>query len=302
MSKVAIIGLCGDSLFYNLDHLPKKGETVHSSFLHREVGGKGFNQAVAMKRQGVDVYFLGAVGNDDIGQKCEDYLKNEGINAFLVRKDIPSACASILKSKDGNNEVIVYRGASDLINIDDLKGFYKYIDICDWVMLTYEIPYDVLKETVKYAKEKHKKIFINPAPYVYDDIELLKDANIICSNETETMQMFKADKFDLEKMNLLRKEYGLNDLVITLGDKGSAVYRNNELKGREGNYLNNVKKIKAVDSTGAGDVFCACLCAKLLEDEDLFKAVKYANQEAGKSVLIPYVLDAIPRRTYNEKN
>ena len=293
MSKVAIIGLCGDSLFYNLDHLPKKGETVHADFLHREVGGKGFNQAVALKRQDVDVYFLGAVGNDDIGDKCEAFLKQEGISAVLVRKNIPSACASILKSKDGNNEVIVYKGASEKIDIKDLEGFYKYIDICDCVMLTYEIPYDVLKEAVKYAKEKHKKIFINPAPYVYDDMELLKDADVVCPNETEAIQMFKTRKFDLDKINVLRKEYGLNDLVITLGKDGAAACQ-------EIVQLAKSRKIKAVDSTGAGDVFCACLCTKLLEGEDLFKAVKYANQEACKSVLIPYVLDAIPRRKNNE--
>ncbi|MBP5407895.1 MAG: ribokinase [Bacilli bacterium] len=300
MKKVAIIGLCGDSLFYNLDHLPKKGETVHASFLHREVGGKGFNQAVALKRQGIDVYFLGAVGNDDIGKKCEDYLKNEGINAFLVKKDVPSACASILKAEDGNNEVVVYRGASDLINLDDLKGFYKYIDLCDWVMLTYEIPHEVLKETVKYAKEKHKKIFINPAPYVYDDMELLKAADLVCPNKTEAKQMFKVKRFDFDDIYELRKEYGLNDLVITLGKEGSVAYRKNILSGQDLVRVSRVKKIDAVDSTGAGDVFCACLCAKLTEGEDLFKAVKYANQEAGKSVLIPYVLDAIPRRKDNE--
>lgn len=300
MKRVAIIGLCGDSLFYNLDHLPKKGETVHASFLHREVGGKGFNQAVALKRQGIDVYFLGAVGNDDIGKKCEDYLKNEGINAFLVKKDVPSACASILKAEDGNNEVVVYRGASDLINLDDLKGFYKYIDLCDWVMLTYEIPHEVLKETVKYAKEKHKKIFINPAPYVYDDMELLKAADLVCPNKTEAKQMFKVKRFDFDDIYKLRKEYGLNDLVITLGKEGSVAYRKNILSGQDLVRVSMVKKIDAVDSTGAGDVFCACLCAKLTEGEDLFKAVKYANQEAGKSVLIPYVLDAIPRRKDNE--
>ena len=295
MSKVAIIGLCGDSLFYNLDHFPKKGETVHSDFLQREVGGKGFNQAVALKRQGVDVYFLGAVGNDGIGDKCEAFLKQEGINTFLIRKDIPSACASILKSKDGNNEVIVYKGASEEINIKDLEGFNKYIDICDWVMLTYEMPYDVLKNAVKYAKEKSKKVFINPAPYVYDDMELLQAADVVCPNETEAMQMFKVNKLDLDEINKYRKEYGLNDLVITLGKNGSAVYQKDAL------YLAKTKKVKAVDTTGAGDTFCACLCAKLLEGEDLFKAAKYANQEAGKSVLIPYVLDAIPRRIDNEK-
>ena len=88
MSKVAIIGLCGDSLFYNLDHLPKIGETVHADYLHREVGGKGFNQAVALARQDVDVYFLGAVGNDDIALKCEEFLKQEGIHPFLIKKEI----------------------------------------------------------------------------------------------------------------------------------------------------------------------------------------------------------------------
>ena len=300
MKKVAIIGLCGDSLFYNLDHLPKKGETVHASFLHREVGGKGFNQAVALKRQGIDVYFLGAVGNDDIGKKCEDYLKNEGINAFLVKKDVPSACASILKAEDGNNEVVVYRGASDLINLDDLKGFYKYIDLCDWVMLTYEIPYEVLKEIVKYAKEKHKKIFINPAPYVYDDMGLLKAADLVCPNKTEAKQMFKVKRFDFDDIYELRKEYGLNDLVITLGKEGSVAYRGNLFPGQDHVRVSKIKKLDAVDSTGAGDVFCACLCAGLMEGEDLFKAVKYANQEAGKSVLIPYVLDAIPRRKDND--
>ena len=294
MKKVAIIGLCGDSLFYNLDYLPKKGETVHADFLHREVGGKGFNQAVALARQGVEVYYLGAVGNDDIGTKCEEYLKQEGINAFLVIKDIPSACASILKSKDGSNEVIVYRGASDKINLDDLKSFYKYIDICDCVMLTYEIPYDVLKEAVKYAKVEHKKVLINPAPYVYDDIDLLKSADLICPNETEAMQMFRMNEFDLDNISNLKKENGLNDLVITLGKKGAIAYR-------EDTYISKAKEVKVVDTTGAGDVFFACLCAKLLEEKDLFEAVKYANQEASKSVCISYVLDAIPRREKNEK-
>lgn len=301
MKKVAIIGLCGDSLFYNLDHLPKNGETIHASFLHREVGGKGFNQAVALARQGVDVYFLGAVGNDDIAIKCEDFLKEEGIHPILVRKEIPSACASILKSKDGDNEVIVYRGASDLISLDDLKDFYKYIDMCDCIMLTYEIPYDVLKEAVKYAKKMHKKIFINPAPYVYDDMELLKSADLVCPNKTEAMQMFKVEKFSYDDMNELKKEYGLNDLVITLGKDGSVIYKEAINSCLDMAVVPVSKKITPVDSTGAGDVFFACLCARLLEGEDLFESVKYANQEAGKSVAIPYVLDAIPRREKNEK-
>ena len=289
MSKVAIIGLCGDSLFYNLDHLPKIGETVHADYLHREVGGKGFNQAVALARQDVDVYFLGAVGNDDIALKCEEFLKQEGIHPFLIKKDIPSACASILKAKDGNNEVIVYDGANKELSTNDFNSFKEIIDLVDAVLLTYEIPYDVLKNIIKYAKEKNKKLFINPAPYVYDDLDILKDADLITPNETELMQMFHINYLDFEYILKEKEKLGINIIVATLGANGCAII-DKDIKFAEG------YKVKALDTTGAGDVFNAALLSELLNKNDLIDACKYANKMAALSVEKEYVLEAIPRR------
>ena len=289
MSKVAIIGLCGDSLFYNLDHLPKIGETVHADYLHREVGGKGFNQAVALARQDVDVYFLGAVGNDDIALKCEKFLKQEGIHPFLIKKDIPSACASILKAKDGNNEVIVYDGANKELSTNDFNSFKEIVDLVDAVLLTYEIPYDVLKNIIKYAKEKNKKMFINPAPYVYDDLDILKDANLITPNETELMQMFHINYLDFEYILKEKEKIGINIIIATLGANGCAII-DKDIKFAEG------YKVKALDTTGAGDVFNAALLSELLNKNDLINACKYANKMAAISVEKEYVLEAIPRR------
>ena len=289
MSKVAIIGLCGDSLFYNLDHLPKIGETVHADYLHREVGGKGFNQAVALARQDVEVYFLGAVGNDDIGNKCEEFLKQEGIHPFLVRKNNPSACASILKSKDGNNEVIVYDGANKELSIDDLNPFKEIIDLADAVLLTYEIKEDILNATIEYAKSRNKLIILNPAPYVYDNIDYLKSADIITPNETELMQMFHIKYLDFEYILKEKEKLGINVIVATLGANGSAII-DKDIKFAEG------YKVKALDTTGAGDVFNAALLSELLNKNDLIDACKYANKMAALSVEKEYVLEAIPRR------
>ena len=293
MSKVAIIGLSGDSLFYDLDHLPEKGETLHANILHREVGGKGFNQALALARQGVEVYFLGAVGKDDIGNKCEDFLKQEGIHPFLVRKNIPSACASILKAKDGNNEVIVYDGANKELSIDDLNPFKEIIDLADAVLLTYEIKEDVLKATIEYAKSRNKLIILNPAPYVYDNIDYLKSADIITPNETELTQMFHIKYLDFEYILKEKEKLGINVIVATLGANGCAII-DKEIKFAEG------YKAKAIDTTGAGDVFNACLLCEILNKNDLISACKYANKMAALSVEKAYVLDAIPRREENE--
>ena len=289
MNKVAIIGLCGDSLFYSLDRLPKTGETMHAEFLHREIGGKGFNQAVALARQGVDVNFLCAIGNDEIRKKCEDFLRAEGIHSILVGKDSPSACASILKAKDGNNEVIVYDGANKELSIDDFNLFKEMIDSADAILLTYEIKEEVLKEALNYAKEHNKLIMLNPAPYLYDNIEFLKYADIITPNETELMEMFHIKYLDFEYILKEKIKLGINTIVATLGANGCAII-DKDIKFVEG------YKVKTIDTTGAGDVFNAALLSEILNENDMLSACTYANKMAALSVEKAYVLDAIPRR------
>lgn len=295
MKKVAIIGLSGDSLFYSVDRLPKDGETIHANSFYREVGGKGFNQAVALARQGIKVYFLSAVGQDEVGKRCEEYMIQEGVTAVFKKKDDASAIATILRSKDGENEVIVYDGANKCLNLCDLEEFYEYIKLSDAILLTCEIPYDVLKQAITYAKRLKKMIIINPAPYVYDDMSILQDACVICPNKTEVMQMFKLKEFDLDEIVKFKQSYRLKDIVVTLGKEGLALYQDNGFKLIPG------KNVKAIDTTGAGDVFCACMTSMLLEGKDLFSACEYANIEASKSVCKPYVLDAIPRRGKDEE-
>ena len=107
--KVLVFGLVGDSLFMKTDHFHQPGETIVIDEIHKELGGKGFNQAVAIKKMKVDVGFLGTVGNDEIGMKSKAYLQNLNIDDYIIVKDnANSSFATILTDNRGNNQVSVY--------------------------------------------------------------------------------------------------------------------------------------------------------------------------------------------------
>ena len=289
MSKISIIGLSGNSLFYELNSLPKKGETIKANNFHMEVGGKGYNQAVACKRLGLDVSYLSAIGDDVNGKECVDFMELEGIKHNFVLKDIPTATASILQSEDSSNEVIVYHGANNLLNLDDLNYFKEEILSSNCLLLTYEIPYDVLKEASKLAKDNGVMLVINPAPYIYDDLELLKLADVVCPNEIEFEQMMKSKINSLDDIKELYVKSGLNKLVITLGSKGCLICDGDNFKFIE------ACKVKAVDTTGAGDIFNAALCYGLLNKMSLKEASEFAVKVSGISVTKKYVMNAIPK-------
>ena len=296
MKSIAIIGLSGKSIFYNVKKIPTTGETIHTTNIHQEVGGKGYNQAVACKRQGLDVYYLSAIGQDLEGIECEKFMKNEGINSTFIYKNVNTANASIIKDENGNNEVIVYDGANNLLNEEDIIEFKQKIMNVDALLLTYEIPYNALKCAIKIGKELNKLIVLNPAPYVYEDVDILKDVDFITPNETEVMQMFHIKDFDINLILNKCKELNLKNLIITMGANGCLAFINNACIKIGG------IKVDALDSTGAGDVFNGCFISHYLKNKNIVEACNYANKMASISVTKNYVLDAIPKCNLFERD
>ena len=99
MAHIAIIGLTGQSLFFSVPRFHAGGETVHADDFHSELGGKGCNQAVAAARQGAEVSFLTAVGEDDV-EMVRRFLSQEGIKGSVVgnaRSDVSGVSARVLK-------------------------------------------------------------------------------------------------------------------------------------------------------------------------------------------------------------
>ena len=273
--KITVIGLCGRSVFLELDHFHKKGETVHAKALHTEPGGKGYNQAVAAARLGAEVSFIGCCGEDEDAEACRSFLLSEGITPLI--QTVPcaqTAYAAILTDASGENRVTVFRGAADCLSPEFIKENEAAIARSDYLLLNFEYPMAVNETAAAIALEHEIKIILNPAPACSCSEELLKRCWCVIPNEHEAAFL------------PLRP----SRCVTTLGGKGCEIFENGKITR-----LQAFPAIPA-DTTGAGDCFCAALTLALGEGKSLEEAAKFASLCAARSVAVKHVMPSLPRR------
>ena len=270
MARIAVIGLTGNSVFMCVPRFHAGGETVHATDFHSELGGKGFNQAVAAARQGAEVSFLTAAGAED-AEKVRAFLSAEGIKGMVVGNAMPSAHATILTDGTGETRVTVFPGAR--LDVSDVEPFAEAIASADILLLTNEVPEAVNVRAAEIASASGVKIILNPAPARALPLALSSRVCIFTPNEFETAGL----------------ENVPGEVVETLGAKGCRICSTGEV-------IPAVPCSEAVDSTGAGDTFNGVLAVRLAEGLPLAEACAEANAAAAQSVAIRYVLPAIPYR------
>lgn len=276
MAKIAVIGICGNSIFMHADHFHENGETLVADSVYEEIGGKGINQAVAAARMGAEVSFLAAIGDDTDAQACMDVVQKEGIKGcFSVKKDMRTTFAFILTDKYGENQVTGYHGAE--LTVDDVLGFENEIAQSDILLLQQEVPCEVNEMAAKLAKQHSTKVILNPAPIRVISDEMAETVFVVTPNEQEKQAI------DIKRFR---------NNITTLGGKGCLLNENTVVPAIE---------VKAVDTTGAGDTFNGVLAVCLAEGFGLMEACEYAVKASGISVGRKYVLNAIPYRNEIER-
>lgn len=262
--RIAVIGLSGKSVFMRVKNFPAIGETVVAEEVFTEYGGKGFNQAVAIARLGGEVNFLTAIGEDGDGEKCLQALEAEGVKTFPVKKRFPTAFASILTDRKGENAVTVYRGASDAMTESDVESFTETISECDLLLLQAEIPVRAIGAAIDAAVKVGVPVVYNPAPVDRVTKEQIRKVDYLLPNRFERNHIVGAEE--------------AKNLIVTLGADGAAA--------RFGNRETRVKAIKAeaVDTTGAGDAFCGAFAYFLAAGDEEEKALKKAVIAGGITV------------------
>lgn len=287
-NKVFVIGLSGESVFLNVDEYHKNGETLHSKTFKSEVGGKGYNQVIALNKFGSDVFYLSSIGYDYYGEKCEEFLKQKNVNSLFVKKDLPTAFATILTNSHGENQVTVYDGATRLLDKRDVLKVEDEIKTSSVVLLQLEVPLSVNLEAVRIAKANNVKVIINPAPAINYNLELLQYADIITPNESEARKIFGMNESeDINNILVKMKEVLIKEVIVTLGDKGAMRFFNESVE-----YYPPLK-VKAVDTTGAGDIFNAMLAYMISNETEMKLAIEYAIIASALSVTRKGVVDAI---------
>lgn len=285
--QIAVIGLSGISIFLKIDHFHKAQETILSDAFHLEAGGKGYNQAIAISRFGGNVEYLSATGDDIFSDICQDTLTNNNINSALIKKKGKTALAAIQINKKGENRVTVALGSQ--LEKDDVDSFKVSIRKSEYLLLQFEVPYEVNKRAIEIAREYNVKVIINPAPMNVEYIDLIKDAWLITPNEYEAKEMFGLDLFSsIQDLKEAIIKSNFKQMVITLGEKGSLVYINQSFT------MVPSMKVQSINTTGAGDIYNAGLIYALSAGKDLITACQYATVAAGLSVSKEYVLDSIP--------
>ena len=269
MIKIAVIGIAGESVFLSVDEFNKTGETSVAKSYYNELGGKGFNQAIAAARFGAKVSFLCAVHKDDVA-KFSRISKNNGVTPFFVGKEERSPYAVITTDKKGDNRVLVYRGAN--LDSSDVDVFFNEIKSADVLLINNEVPIEVNEKAVQFAKKNGVKVILNPAPKRENPKDFLDKIDLFTPNEHE-----------IEGLD------GYDNVVITLGDKGCLIKKTNEI-------IPAKKVEKVVDTTGAGDTFNGVLAVCLAEGLDIKKACEKSNIASAIKVTRKYILESIPNR------
>ena len=296
MSKVIVVGSSNTDLVFETPKFPAEGETVIGGDFEVISGGKGANQAVAAARAGADVLFLTKVGDDEFGSNAIAVYNKEGINTSFIEKQkgVASGTAMIMVNQNsGENAIIVAPGANNHLNEQNIDEITDQITATTSVLCKLEVPLNTVDYLLTQAKRKKALTILNPAPYQEISLELLKKVDIITPNETETLGLTGIELVD--KQSIERAAFSLLQMVnkaviITLGDKG-VYFISHEHKGK----FIPTSKVKAVDTTAAGDVFNGYFAAAL-QDNELETAIELGMKSATLSVTRKGAQPSIPFR------
>jgi len=280
--KITVIGSSNTDMICRVSSIPRPGETIMGSAFFTVQGGKGANQAVAAARAGGDVTFIACVGNDAFGQQAIEAYQKEGINTSCIRKvdGVATGVALINVSDTGENSISVAPGANVCLLPAAIDPFKNVILSSHLILMQLEIPIETVDYVARIAHEAGIPVVLNPGPAREIDQEILKRLSLITPNEHEASWLsgcWPEAKDAMESAREIQKQ-GVLSVIVTTGSKG-AYY----LEGNKRGMVEGIK-VKAVDTTAAGDTFNGYLVVELAKGKKLAEAIDIANKAAALSV------------------
>ena len=281
--KICVVGSSNIDLVVKSRRLPSQGETILGGEFLMVPGGKGANQAVAAAKLGAQVYFVAKLGEDIFGTQSFTNFKKEGVNTKYVTRTNKalSGVASIAVDEAGNNTIVVAPGANHLLISQDVKRAESAIASCGAIVAQLEIPVKTVEFAARLAKKFKIPFILDPAPAQKLSSALFAMTDVIKPNETEARILTGVEVTDAKTAGRAAGkllERGVKTIIITMGAKGCFVL-NNEI-----NEFFPAKKVKAVDSTAAGDAFVGGLAFCIARGKTILEAVLFASNVAALSV------------------
>jgi ribokinase len=225
-----------------------------------------------------------AVGDDMFADAIIRNLEAVGVDTSHVRrvKGKPSGVAPIMVEPNGENSILIVKGANADLSPADIDRAADDLKTCDLILLQLEVPLETVYAAIAFGKHHGVKTVLNPAPATAAlDVDRIRDVTFFIPNETE-LAILTGMPVDTESSivtaarSLLDKGFGT--VIVTLGSRGALLTTPTDARRIE------PVPVKAVDTTGAGDAFVGSFARFFAEGVPLEAALKQAARYAADSV------------------
>lgn len=286
---IVVVGAHSQSLFMHVAAIPREGETVAAHGYEETLdGGKATNQAAAAARLGAPVRFVSLVGDDGRGRRILDYLDAQGIDRRWVKiTDAPTDVGFVMLSPHRIPAIASCLDLSQRLDAGFVAAAALAIRGASIVVCQLEAPPSCAREAFELARANGILTLLNPAPMVPLPEGLLELADVLVPNQHEAAALVGRDAPAAELADRVADAAPWAHVVVTAGADGAYL-------GRAGGRSEHVAapRVRAVDTTGAGDAFVGALAARLRDGCDVALAVAFAVRAAALSVTRPGTLDA----------
>lgn len=294
MKKICVIGSLNVDLTVSVPRFNLPGETIFGTDFKTYPGGKGGNQAVAAAKLGADVTMCGALGDDGNSEVYRGLMKKLGIRDLVrVVPGVPSGVALIEVDTAGENRIVVISGANMKVDPAQLDADMESIMECDVFLLQLEIPLDTIEYIAEKLHAAGKTVILDPAPAPATPLSdrLLASVDYVTPNETELAAISgcpTGTEAEIEAAAHVLQAKGCANVIAKIGARGAM------WGGADGMIRVPGFKVKAVDTTAAGDSFNAGFAVGLAEGKSVSDAIRFANAVGALSTTAVGAQGAMP--------
>ena len=294
MKKILVIGSLNMDTVIETPYMPKSGETLAGRSVSFIPGGKGANQAYAAGKLGGNVRMIGAVADDSFGKALTENLEKVGVNTsgIAVLEGQTTGQAFITVDDSGANSIILIGGTNALVSKELIDKNRHLLEECDILIMQLEIDPAVVEYAKDLAVGMGKMVIVDPAPARKD----LPDSfwvgiDYIKPNETELEILVGHEVRGQEALEAAAGQMlakGVKNVMVSLGGDGCMLVNASGCKFYPAN------KVKAVDTTAAGDCFTASFALALSKGESVEEAIRFGQKASAIAVTRKGAQTSIP--------
>lgn len=294
--KILAVGSSNMDVVLQVPRWPVPGESLPVDGLGRNLGGKGSNRAVALKRQGADVRFCCKLGRDAAGKFIVEQYRGEGLDMGLVRYDdtAETGSAYVVLDPGGRNYILSNLGANRRFGEEDCAALERELPGAECLSMDLEFNLDAAARVLASAHAGGVRTIVDAGPTRNVKPELFRGVFILSPNENEAEQLTGIpvrDPASAKKACEKLYGFGCRHVILKWGARGALLYDRDECTEFPAYQAGPV-----VDTTAAGDCFMAALSCAVSQGKPLHGAVRYANVCAALSVTRYGAVPSLPDR------